>query len=116
MAVAYHLAAAQGPAIEETVENSVIILIAVFNRMAIVACQHGITDGAYVPVSDPKPGAQYFLAGGTNHYWFDLNRQWLIVQHPEPKGWVAKFHEWRPNINRFSRNGLDSTYYFHPGA
>ena len=57
------------------------------------------------------------MAGGrTNHYWFDLNRQWLMMQHPEPRGWVAQFHEWRPNITTdYHEMGPDSTYYFHPG-
>ena len=120
MAVAYHLAAAQGPAIEETLENSVIILIAVFNpdgNSRMSAWNH--MNGAYVPVSDPKHRLHntFWPGGRTNHYWFDLNRQWLIVQHPEPKGWVAKFHEWRPNITvDFHEMGSASTYYFHPGA
>jgi len=119
MAVAYHLAAAQGPAIEETLENSVIILIAVFNpdgnsRMSAWNHMHG----AYVPVTDPAHRLHntFWPGGRTNHYWFDLNRQWLMMQHPEPKGWVAKFHEWRPNITTdYHEMGSDSTYYFHPG-
>ena len=120
MAVAYHLAAAQGPAIEETLENSVIILIAVFNpdgNSRMSAWNH--MNGANVPVSDPNHRLHntFWPGGRTNHYWFDLNRQWLIVQHPEPRGWVAKFHEWRPNITvDFHEMGSASTYYFHPGA
>ena len=120
MAVAYHLAAAQGAEIEATLERSVIILIAVFNpdgnsRMSAWNHMHG----AYVPVSDPQHQLHntFWPGGRTNHYWFDLNRQWLIIQHPEPRGWVAKFHEWRPNITvDYHEMGQDSTYYFHPGA
>ena len=120
MAVAYHLAAAQGPEIEATLEQSVIILIAVFNpdgnsRMSAWNHMHG----AYVPVSDPGHRLHHtFWPGGrTNHYWFDLNRQWLMIQHPEPRGWVAKFHEWKPNITvDYHEMGQNSTYYFHPGA
>ena len=119
MAVAYHLAAAQGSAIEETLSNSVIILIAVFNpdgnsRMSAWNHMHG----AYVPVTDPAHRLHntFWPGGRTNHYWFDLNRQWLMMQHPEPRGWVAKFHEWRPNITTdYHEMGPDSTYYFHPG-
>jgi len=119
MAVAYHLAAAQGPEIEQTLNESVIILIAVFNpdgnsRMSAWNHMHG----GYVPVSDPEHRLHntFWPGGRTNHYWFDLNRQWLIVQHPEPQGWVAKFHEWRPNITvDYHEMGSGSTYYFHPG-
>ena len=120
MAVAYHLAAARGEAIEATLEQSVIILIAVFNpdgssRMS--AWNHMY--GANVPVADPQHQLHntFWPDGRTNHYWFDLNRQWLILQHPEPRGWVAKFHEWRPNINvDYHEMGENSTYYFHPGV
>ncbi|MED5411300.1 MAG: M14 family zinc carboxypeptidase [Pseudomonadota bacterium] len=119
MAVAYHLAAAQDSTIEETLSNSVIILIAVFNpdgnsRMSAWNHMHG----AYVPVTDPAHRLHntFWPGGRTNHYWFDLNRQWLMMQHPEPRGWVAKFHEWRPNITTdYHEMGPDSTYYFHPG-
>ncbi|GIT63776.1 MAG: hypothetical protein Ct9H300mP22_1760 [Gammaproteobacteria bacterium] len=39
-----------------------------------------------------------------------------MMQHPEPRGWVAQFHEWRPNITTdYHEMGPDSTYYFHPG-
>ena len=120
MAVAYHLAAAQGPEIEETLKSSVIILIAVFNpdgNSRMSAWNH--MNGGYVSVSDPEHRLHntFWPGGRTNHYWFDLNRQWLIIQHPEPRGWVAKFHEWRPNITvDYHEMGSASTYYFHPGA
>ena len=120
MAVAYHLAAAQGDEIEATLEQSVIILVAVFNpdgnsRMSAWNHMHG----ANVPVTDPNHLLHntFWPGGRTNHYWFDLNRQWLILQHPEPQGWVAKFHEWKPNITvDYHEMGANSTYYFHPGA
>lgn len=120
MAVAYHLAAARGPEIEETLERSVIILIAVFNpdgnsRMSAWNHMHG----ANVPVTDPAHILHntFWPGGRTNHYWFDLNRQWLILQHPEPRGWVAKFHQWRPNITvDYHEMGAQTTYYFHPGV
>ncbi|MCG8415714.1 MAG: hypothetical protein MI746_15985, partial [Pseudomonadales bacterium] len=73
----------------------------------------------YVPVTDPEHRLHntFWPGGRTNHYWFDLNRQWLILQHPGPKGWVAKFHEWKPNIlTDYHEMGSSSTYYFHPGA
>lgn len=120
MAVAYHLAAAQGAEIENTLDNSVIILIAVFNpdgNSRMSAWNH--MNGGYVPVTDPEHRLHntFWPGGRTNHYWFDLNRQWLILQHPGPKGWVAKFHEWKPNtLTDYHEMGSSSTYYFHPGA
>ena len=120
MAVAWHLAAARGAEIEATLEQSVIVLIAIFNpdgNSRMSAWNHMY--GANVPVSDPRHQLHntFWPGGRTNHYWFDLNRQWLILQHPEPRGWVAKFHEWKPNITvDYHEMGQNSTYYFHPGA
>ncbi len=37
------------------------------------------------------------MAGGrTNHYWFDMNRDWLPVQLPESRSRIASFHRWLP--------------------
>lgn len=120
MAVAYHLAAAQGQEIEQTLDSSVIILIGVFNpdgNSRESAWNH--MHGGNVAVTDTSHRLHntFWPGGRTNHYWFDLNRQWLLVQHPGPQGWVAKFHEWRPNITvDYHEMGSNSTYYFHPGA
>ena len=119
MAIAYHLAAAQGAEVENTLDNSVIVIIAVANpdgnsRMSAWNHMHG----ANIPVSDPAHRLHntFWPGGRTNHYWFDLNRQWLILQHPEPRGWVGKFHQWKPNILAdYHEMGSSSTYYFHPG-
>ncbi|MCY4266019.1 MAG: M14 family zinc carboxypeptidase [Gammaproteobacteria bacterium] len=119
MAVAYHLAAAQGAEIENTLNSSVIIMIAVANpdgssRMSAWNHMHG----GNVPISNPEHRLHntFWPGGRTNHYWFDLNRQWLILQHPEPRGWVEKFHKWKPNIVAdYHEMGSASTYYFHPG-
>ena len=120
MPVAYHLAAAQGAEIDRLLKNSVILLTASFNpdgssRQSAWNWMHG----ADVPVTDPNARIHntFWPGGRTNHYWFDLNRQWLLLQHPEPKGWVAKFHEWKPSILAdYHEMGSHKTYYFHPGA
>lgn len=53
--------------------------------------------------------------GRGNHYWFDLNRDWLLVQHPESKNRVAKFQEWLPNIYLdFHEMGTNTTFFFQP--
>ncbi|QDE27671.1 peptidase [Paremcibacter congregatus] len=118
--VVYHLAAAEGPEIEKTLKKSVILVIASFNpdgssRQSAWNHMHG----ADVPVTNPDHRLHntFWPGGRTNHYWFDLNRQWLLLQHPEAKGWVEKFHQWRPNINAdYHEMATDKTYYFHPGA
>jgi hypothetical protein len=56
-------------------------------------------------------------SGRTNHYWFDLNRDWLLLAHPESQARIKQFHYWRPHIlTDFHEMGTDSTYFFQPGV
>ena len=69
-------------------------------------------------VTDPSSREynEVWPGGRTNHYWFDLNRDWLLVQHPESKGRIAKFHEWKPNIlTDHHEMGSNATFFFQPG-
>ncbi len=74
---------------------------------------------AYHLNGDPN-GREYNEAwprGRTNHYWFDLNRDWLPVQHPESRNRVRVFQEWLPNIHLdFHEMGSNSTFFFQPGV
>ncbi|MDG1438821.1 MAG: M14 family zinc carboxypeptidase, partial [Emcibacteraceae bacterium] len=120
MAVAYNLAAAESDYIKETLDNSVVLLIAIFNpdgNARQSAWNHSY--GSNVSITDPN-GLNHNTAwpgGRTNHYWFDLNRQWLLQQHPGPQGWVKKFHEWKPNLSADHHEmGTNSTFYIPPGV
>ena len=53
--------------------------------------------------------------GRTNHYWFDLNRDWLLAVHPESQGKLKWYHQWYPNVvTDFHEMGTNSTYFFEP--
>ncbi|MFT4849786.1 MAG: hypothetical protein ACI83B_002334, partial [Sediminicola sp.] len=53
--------------------------------------------------------------GRTNHYWFDLNRDWLLAVNPESRGKLAWYHEWYPNVvTDFHEMGTNSSYFFEP--
>ena len=116
----YHLAAAQGKEIEEVLKNTIILIDPSINpdglsRFAQWANQHKSVKKL---VSDPasREYNEVWPGGRTNHYWFDLNRDWLLVQHPESKGRIAKFHEWKPNIlTDHHEMGTNSTFFFQPG-
>ncbi|MEP2650579.1 MAG: peptidase M14, partial [Paraglaciecola sp.] len=55
-------------------------------------------------------------SGRTNHYWFDLNRDWLLLTHPESRARITQFHQWRPHVlTDFHEMGSNSTYFFQPG-
>jgi hypothetical protein len=115
----YHLAAAQGADIERMLDESIVLITAIFNpdghaqRIAWLDAY-----SSEVVNADPQHLEHNFnwQFARTNHYWFDLNRQWLPVTQPEPRAWMKKWHEWRPNLTvDYHEMGSESTYYFHPG-
>ncbi len=116
----YHFAAAQGKEINDVLKNTVILVDPTLNpdglsRFAQWANQHKSLNKL---VTDPNSREfnEVWPGGRTNHYWFDLNRDWLLVQHPESQGRVAKFHEWKPNIlTDVHEMGTNATYFFQPG-
>jgi hypothetical protein len=56
-------------------------------------------------------------SGRSNHYWFDLNRDYLLLVNPESRGRVAKFHEWKPNVvTDHHESSPNSTFFFQPGV
>ncbi|MFK7812885.1 MAG: M14 family metallopeptidase [Maribacter sp.] len=119
LAYAYYLAAAQGPEIEELLSNMVILIDPSFNpdglqRFAYWAntnkAQNLIADNNDREYHEVWPG------GRTNHYWFDMNRDWLPVQLPESRARIESFHKWMPNIlTDHHEMGTNSTFFFQPG-
>ena len=120
LAYAYYLAAAQGPEIEELLSNMVILMDPSFNpdglqRFAYWAntnkAQNLIADNNDREYHEVWPG------GRTNHYWFDMNRDWLPVQLPESRARIESFHKWMPNIlTDHHEMGTNSTFFFQPGV
>ncbi len=68
-------------------------------------------------VADPQDAEhnEYWPGGRTNHYWFDLNRDWLLAINPESRGKLKWYHEWYPNVvTDFHEMGTNSSYFFEP--
>nr|WP_287939947.1 M14 metallopeptidase family protein [Algoriphagus sp.] len=115
---AYHFAAANEIAAD--LEKIVLLLDPAINpdglnRFASWVNSHK----AYVMNGDPAQRElnEAWPRGRTNHYWFDLNRDWLPVQHPESRNRVKVFQSWLPNIHLdFHEMGTNSTFFFQPGV
>src|SRR5690606_15976083 len=71
----------------------------------------------FPPVADPldREHHEAWPGGRTNHYWFDLNRDWLPLAHPESQAKIEWYHQWYPNVTTdFHEMGTNSTYFFEP--
>ena len=115
----YHLAAAKGDEIDQLLAESIILITAIFNpdghsnRIAWLD-----TFSSSIPNPDPNHIEHHYdgRLARTNHYGFDLNRQWLSATQPEARAWMKKWHEWRPNVSvDYHEMGSEATYYFAPG-
>ena len=117
---AYYLAAAQSDKIDKLLSNSIILVDPCLNpdgftRHSTWANMHQskTTNGD----SYSRQFSEVWPGGRGNHYWFDLNRDYLLLVHPESVGRVAKFHEWLPNIvTDHHEMGANSTFFFQPGV
>lgn len=55
--------------------------------------------------------------GRTNHYQFDLNRDWAWQTQKETKQRMQKFLQWMPQVHvDYHEQGYNSPYYFAPAA
>ncbi|MCU7553535.1 M14 family metallopeptidase [Alteromonas sp. ASW11-19] len=120
LVIAYYLAAAESEQVTSLLNNNVVLLDPSFNpdglsRFAQWANMH---KGKQL-VSDPntREHSEGWPSGRTNHYWFDLNRDWLLLTHPESRARISQFHQWRPHVlTDFHEMGTNSTYFFQPGV
>ena len=120
MLVAYHLASSQSPEVRSLLDRAVVLLDPSLNPDGLGRFAHwaNMYRGTQ-PVADPddREHVEAWPGGRTNHYWFDLNRDWLLLVHPESRNRVRVFQRWRPNVLAdFHEMGSRSTYFFQPGV
>ncbi|MFS4494525.1 M14 family metallopeptidase [Maribacter sp. 2308TA10-17] len=119
LAYAYYLAAAQGPEIEELLSNMVILMDPSFNPDGLQRFAYWANTNKAQNLTADNNDREYhevWPGGRTNHYWFDMNRDWLPVQLPESRARIESFHKWMPNIlTDHHEMGTNSTFFFQPG-
>lgn len=119
LVAAYYYAAAQGNEINGMLENVIILLDPSFNPDGLTRFSTWANSNRSKNlVTDPynREQNEIWPRGRTNHYQFDLNRDWLPVQQPESKNRIHQFHRWKPNIlTDHHEMGTNSTFFFQPG-
>lgn len=116
---AYYLAASEDKETLQWLNEMVILLDPVYNPDGRDRHSHWANMHKGSPfVADPldREHNEAWPGGRTNHYWFDLNRDWFLGVHPESKNRVKFFHQWRPYVmTDHHEMGSNSTFYFDPG-
>ncbi len=120
MLAAYYLAASRSEFVQDLLVDTVVILDPSLNPDGLnrFASWANSNAGA-VPVADPATRQHHepWPTGRTNHYWFDLNRDWLPLVHPESRARMAEFQRWRPHVltDHHEQGGYPG-FFFQPGV
>ena len=115
---AYTLIASQNAEILKYIKNAVIFIDPVINpdgreRHSQWANMHRSKN--LVADKFDAEHNEFWPRGRGNHYWFDLNRDWLLAIHPESRAKLEWYHQWYPNvIGDFHEMGTNSTFFFEP--
>jgi len=118
---AYHMLAAQNDDVVNTIRGQAILMIdPTQNPDGRDRFVHNfeISEGLEADASplaaehnEPWPG------GRTNHYYFDLNRDWLALTQPETRGRIKTLQEYFPPVFvDLHEMGSNASYYFAPEA
>ncbi len=117
--VAYYLAAAPAANVAPLLGQTIVLMDPFINPDGLNRFATWVnTHKGQVINADPQNIEQNeaWPRGRTNHYWFDLNRDWLLQQHPESRGRLEKFHAWKPHVlTDHHEMGTNSTFFFMPG-
>lgn len=117
LAVAYYLAAAEN--IDDLLNNVVILFDPSLNPDGLQRFAYWANTNRSKNINPDPNDREYFEIwprGRTNHYQFDMNRDWLPVQLPESTARIASFHKWLPNIlTDHHEMGSNSSFFFQPG-
>ena len=115
---AYTLVSSESDEIKNYLSQSIILLDPTINPDGRDRHTHWANTYKGSPiVADPQDAEhnEYWPGGRTNHYWFDLNRDWYLGIHPESRGKLKWYHSWQPNVTTdFHEMGSNSTYFFVP--
>jgi hypothetical protein len=119
--VVYHLAAAQGPKVDEWLKHAVILVEAQRNPDGGDRAAHWFNTNRSLsaPNADPadREHNEAWPRGRFNHYLFDPNRDWLPLVHPEAQARAELFHRWRPNLlTDHHEMGTNTSFFFQPGV
>ncbi|WP_431136023.1 M14 family metallopeptidase [Psychroserpens mesophilus] len=119
MLVAYYLAAAESIDVKDLLDHTVVLFDPCYNPDGLQRFAYWANTNKSKHLNPDPNDREYdevWPGGRTNHYWFDMNRDWLPVQLPESRVRIESFHKWLPNIlTDHHEMGTNATFFFQPG-
>jgi len=117
---AWYLLATNNPTIKAALKDTVVLIDPSFNPDGLSRFTTYVNNHrSLTTVSDPNDMShnEIWPGGRTNHYWFDLNRDWLLLTQTESKARIKQFQQWQPHIlTDHHEMGSAASFFFQPGV
>ena len=105
---------------KEWLKNIVVVIDPCVNpdgRDRYVNWYNSIVGVNYNPRGDAREHREPWPGGRTNHYNFDLNRDWAWQTQIESQQRMTEYNKWLPQVHvDFHEQGINQPYYFAPAA
>ncbi len=119
MLVLYLLAAAEGDWIEGILDQSIILVDPCLNPDGYDRFVQWLQNNqGSIVSSDPsdREHNETSPSSRTNHFGFDLNRDWLPATQPETRSRLKVYYDWLPNlVLDLHEMGASQSLFFQPG-
>ncbi|TJZ61085.1 hypothetical protein FAZ15_07695 [Sphingobacterium olei] len=116
---AYYFVAAQNDFVKKQLEEGIYFIDPVRNPDGQERFASWVNANSsvnfYNTSSIDREHTEIWPRGRGNHYWFDLNRDWVNIVHPESKARVSLYQDWLPHVQADHHEmGTNSTFFFEP--
>ena len=105
---------------KEWLKNTLVIIDPCLNpdgRDRYVNWYNTMIGKDYNPLVMAREHREPWPGGRSNHYNFDLNRDWVWQTQVESRARVAQYNQWLPQVHvDFHEQGVNQPYYFAPAA
>ncbi len=105
---------------KEWLKNTVVVMDPCINpdgRDRYVNWFNSIVGDQYNPRLDAREHREPWPGGRTNHYNFDLNRDWAWQTQVESQQRIKQYNQWMPQVHvDYHEQGINQPYYFAPAA
>src|SRR5690606_32120602 len=116
----YELVDPKNTQTKEWMKNTLIIMDPCVNpdgRDRYVNWFNSVVGTRYNPIPDAREHREPWPGGRTNHYNFDLNRDWAWQTQVESQQRMKEYNRWMPQVHvDFHEQSINSPYYFAPAA
>ncbi len=120
LAVIHTLASSTDTNVQTWLENTVVIIDPCINpdgRTRYVQFYRQTRGRVHNVRGEAREHSEPWPGGRTNHYYFDLNRDWAWGTQIETRQRLPHYNLWMPHIHvDFHEQGVNSPYFFAPAA